>query len=350
MSKYNIEGGIDFFSELYKSLDIEENDQKTEEDNNVCLITNQQLEDKFVKLECGHKFNYIPLLNDIKNHKQKFNHMEGGNTKLKQNEIRCPYCRNKQVGVLPYYEELEVKKINGVNFYDPSSNIASCNDCASNFPKCKYLTPNLQYNPDAKYKIEIASKYSGKNCKFFTCMYSGHYHISQLIPNYHDAEMVTCFSHKNKIIKEYNLNLKNKAKEEKQKAKEEAKQKAIDEKQKAKEDKQKLKEEKQKEKGEKKYVKKNKTKENKIIGSINIVDASNNNVDASNNNVDASNNILNSGCIEILKSGNKKGTQCGAKKHDGYRCKRHFNLLSDKSLNQDAIPQILSHLELENNS
>jgi len=338
MSKYNIEGGIDFFLELYKSLDIEENDQKTEEDNNVCLITNQQLEDKFVKLDCGHKFNYIPLLNDIKNHKQKFNHMEGGNTKLKTNEIRCPYCRNKQVGVLPYYEELEAKKINGVNFYDPNLNVVTCNDYASNLPKCKYLTPNLEYNANGNNPVELGSKYSGKNCKFFTCMYSGHYHISQLIPNYHDAEMFACCSHKNKIVKEHNLNLKNKAKEEKQKAKEE-KQKAKEEaKQKAKEDKQKAKEDKQKEKGEKKYVKKIKTKENEIIGSITIVDASNNNVDASNNNVDASNNILNSGCIEILKSGNKKGTQCGAKKYGGYRCKRHFNLLSDKSLNQDAIP------------
>ena len=83
MTKYNIEGGIDFFSELYKSLDIEENNQKIEEDNNLCLITNQPLVDKHVKLECGHKFNYIPLFNDIKNHKQKFNNLEGCNSKLK---------------------------------------------------------------------------------------------------------------------------------------------------------------------------------------------------------------------------------------------------------------------------
>jgi len=323
MSKYNIEGGIDFFSELYKSLDIEENDQKTEADNNVCLITNKPLEDKFVKLECDHKFNYIPLFNDIKNHKQKFNHMEGGNTKLKTNEIRCPYCRNKQVGVLPYYEDLILNKVNGVNFYDPSLNISSCNDYKLNLPKCKYLYPNLEYNADGKNPVEIGTTYSGKNCKFFTCMYSAQYNISQLIPNYHDAEMVTCCSHKNKILKEYNLELKNKAKEEAKKIKDEAKQKAIEEKEKAKE--KKKKEKKENSKGEKKYVKKNKTKENVIIGSVTIEHSLT-------NNVDASNNILNSGCIEILKSGNKKGSQCGAKKHDDYRCKRHFNLLIDKPL------------------
>ena len=36
--KYNIENNIDFFSELYKSLDTIENQEKTEEDDNYCLI------------------------------------------------------------------------------------------------------------------------------------------------------------------------------------------------------------------------------------------------------------------------------------------------------------------------
>jgi hypothetical protein len=249
---------------------------------------------------------------------------------MERRNTNCPYCRNKQVGVLPYYEDLEVKKINGVNFYNPSSNIGTYNDYPTDLPKCKYLTPNLQYNADGKNPVELGSKYSGNNCKFFTCMYSGHYHISQLIPDYADTEMVACCSHKNKIVKEYNINLKNKAKEEKQQSKNEAKQKAIEDKQKAKEEKQKAKEDKQKSKGEKKYVKKIKTKENEIVGSVNIEHFLT-------NNLDASNNILNIGCIEILKSGNKKGLQCGAKKHDDYRCKRHFNLLNDKSLNEEVI-------------
>ena len=71
--KYNIEGGIDFYEELYKSLDVDEDNNKTEDDKNLCLITNKPLCDKFVKMECEHKFNYIPLYLDIKNHKQKFN-------------------------------------------------------------------------------------------------------------------------------------------------------------------------------------------------------------------------------------------------------------------------------------
>ena len=115
MDKYIIEGGFDFYEELYKSLDIEETNEKTEEDNNLCLITNQHLTDNFVQLNCGHKFNYGPLFLDLKNHKQKFNGMEGSSSKLATDEIRCPYCRTKQKGVLPYYEELGFPKINGVN-------------------------------------------------------------------------------------------------------------------------------------------------------------------------------------------------------------------------------------------
>ena len=108
MKKYNIEGNIDFFSELYKSLDDEDNNHKVESDNNLCLISNQLLVDKFVELNCGHKFNYIPLYNDIYNHKKKFNNMEGNGSLLKMNEIRCPYCRKKQVGVLPYYDNVNL--------------------------------------------------------------------------------------------------------------------------------------------------------------------------------------------------------------------------------------------------
>ena len=47
MKKYNVEGNIDFFAELYKSLDDDEKD----DDNNICLITNQSLSSNFVELK-----------------------------------------------------------------------------------------------------------------------------------------------------------------------------------------------------------------------------------------------------------------------------------------------------------
>ena len=36
MKKYKVEGNIDFFSELYKSLD---DDESKENDENICLIS-----------------------------------------------------------------------------------------------------------------------------------------------------------------------------------------------------------------------------------------------------------------------------------------------------------------------
>jgi len=101
-------GGIDFYAELYSSLDNEEATNKM-----VCLITDNALTENHVELECGHKFNYLPLYNDIKTHKCKFNSLEANYVKI--NELRCPYCRARQKTLLPYYPELGLPKIEGVN-------------------------------------------------------------------------------------------------------------------------------------------------------------------------------------------------------------------------------------------
>jgi len=101
-------GGIDFYAELYSSLDGEEVDN-----TNICLITDEVLTNNHVVMECGHKFNYIPLFNDIRAHKTKFNSLEANHVKI--NEIRCPYCRARQKTLLPYYPELGLPRIIGVN-------------------------------------------------------------------------------------------------------------------------------------------------------------------------------------------------------------------------------------------
>ena len=165
MNKYKIEGNIDFFEELYKSLDNEEN---LDEDTNTCLITNQLLTDKFIQLQCGHKFNYVPLFLDIKNHKQKFNALEGNSTRLDNNEIRCPYCRNKHSGVLPYYEEFGYAKINGVNHYDPSVKGYQ----GYSYKQCEYLSLNPNYDPSGNLQMETNKNNTG-NVKFFVCYASG---------------------------------------------------------------------------------------------------------------------------------------------------------------------------------
>jgi len=126
MQKYNTEQNINFYSELAKSL----NNPTEQIGDNICLITNSPLTENFITLECNHKFNYTPLVNDLTNHKYKFNSME--RRRLKPTEIRCPYCRNIQTNLLPYYDNMNVNKIHGVNFIDESIQLSTTSRCVIN--------------------------------------------------------------------------------------------------------------------------------------------------------------------------------------------------------------------------
>jgi hypothetical protein len=114
MSNYIIEGNFDFYKELYESLDDDSSNNVDEPSAQVCLISNTPLTKHFVELECKHAFNYVSLFKDLVNHKTKFSSLD--THRLKVNEIRCPYCRNKQGNLLPYIEELGLPKEHGVNW------------------------------------------------------------------------------------------------------------------------------------------------------------------------------------------------------------------------------------------
>jgi hypothetical protein len=271
MSKYNIEDGINFFEELYKSLDNTEDYIEENNNNNstFCLISNEILTTNFVELTCGHKFNYVPLYNDIRNHKNKFNQMEGSNGLLKGNEIRCPYCRKKQADVLPYYEEYGLPKLAGVNW--PSS---------------------------VTEKITFQSTYGQNKCEFVnndlsTCCI--HYSTKlELDDKYY------CYTHKNFTAKKLKTESLLKAKEDQMKAKEDQKKLKEEHKLKIKEDKIKLKEELKNE------VKKNKSKQVAVNGEENI--------------------IICGGCTQIIKTGLNKGKSCNIMVLSDGLCKRHYNL------------------------
>jgi len=149
MLKYTTEGNINFFEELYKSLDVEDSDN-----DNECLITNLPLGDNFITLECGHKFNYGPLYNDILNHKKKFNSMERNS--LKAIEIRCPYCRNIQKKLLPYYEDNLFPKVHGVNFLDETK-IANSSFNKWVLGKCEFFDHlnGVEHQCSNKYVMNI---------------------------------------------------------------------------------------------------------------------------------------------------------------------------------------------------
>jgi hypothetical protein len=322
MKKYNIEGGIDFFAELYKSLDDDENNNKTDEDNNKCLITNQPLIDKFVEMKCGHKFNYIPLYYDVLNHKQKFNNMEGTATRLKQNEIRCPYCREKSTELLPYYENMVLPKVNGVNYidvnYDSDTDSIPTN---SYYKKCEYLTPNINFNVYSQNISEVYNKNLNlEDCKFIKCTFMGtQLSYGNTDDNYGDNKYY-CWSHKKLVIKNYKKKISDKIKEDKKqiklKEKEELQKAKKEEKQKEKEEKQKAKDELKK---TTKTVKKTKLNidENIIIGVSSVEEGVTEDVEP----------ILL--CQEILKSGNNKGNPCGNKIFENNLCKRHTKKINN---------------------
>jgi hypothetical protein len=281
MDKYNIEGNIDFFAELYKSLDEDDN---LNEESNLCLITDQPLTDKYVQLQCGHKFNYGPLFLDIKNHKQKFNHLEGGTTQLKINEIRCPYCRHKHEGILPYYPELGFPKINGVNIHIPGKGYAP-------LTLCSYLTANPHYDPSGNTPLETHKNNVG-NVKYFVCTMSGskfvNEHSNQEYANTPlDTDKCYCLGHKKQIIKDYKRELAAKAKKEKEEAK--ATEKAA--------------------KAEAKAL----AKAEKKVKPQKEVKAE-------------ENPQINNGCVEILKTGANKGKPCGCKILMESLCGRHFKI------------------------
>jgi hypothetical protein len=111
MQKYIVEGDLDF----YKTLNELESTSTDADTTSVCLITGLPLESKFVKLNCNHSFNYLPLFKDIYNSKFKINPLNSSASQYPSNKIKCPYCRNTQSTLLPYYQELGMPLIYGIN-------------------------------------------------------------------------------------------------------------------------------------------------------------------------------------------------------------------------------------------
>jgi len=276
MSIYSIEGNINFYEELYKSLDdIEENNENSEK---KCLITNMPLIENFVTLECNHKFNYSAIFNDIFNHKKKYNMMEGNS--LKTTEIRCPYCRNIQSKLLPFIEG--TKKIHGVNFFDENIEISNSYKLGQDYIKgdCCYVTKCISISDDS---IDPSNNIIEVKC-------SNKY--VKLLPI---NNKYYCSMHKYSALKEITKENKLKDKEEK------IAQKKL------------LKEEKLKTKMEEKL-------KTNFINMIQNTIVSHTPIEINNESKEQNQ------CFQILKSGVKKGQQCCSKLFNDNLCKRHYNI------------------------
>ena len=100
----------DFFNELYSQM-CNESKNNCDSDKK-CLITGDTLDDKYITLLCGHTFNYGSILKEVE--RQKYSVPKTEVQRLKKHEVKCPYCRNIQDGILPLFDGYE--KIKFVNY------------------------------------------------------------------------------------------------------------------------------------------------------------------------------------------------------------------------------------------
>ena len=140
--------------EVFMKLLLEEDDDDGNEVfKEKCLISNELLDSNFVTLDCSHKFNFVALYNEVVEQKTK---KLLDNSKLKLNEIKCPYCRTISNKILPFFKYYENKLIKGVNnppdlsiqlyecsYIDKTSKKCGKNACATKYGifcnnHCKY--------------------------------------------------------------------------------------------------------------------------------------------------------------------------------------------------------------------
>jgi hypothetical protein len=267
MTKYIIEGNINFYEELMKEDDAF--DKETEE--NTCKITGNKLEEHFVKLNCNHCFNYLPLYYEIFN--QRYVNLTF-TSKVYRRYFLCPYCRKLQENLLPYIAELGMPEFYGIN-----------SDDIIKMPKKEYLTTVVN---GIIFKL---GKCNVKDCT--------HLLVSKL-PN---CEETYCKKHY-KIVTNRKIR---ELEKEKKKCLLEEKKIITQEKKKNKEKKPKI--------------------ENEIISEIVINDYSLNNENIISEN--STTNEVNNGCKAILSTGINKGKQCNCKIYLAETteyCKRHYKI------------------------
>jgi len=124
-----------------------------------CLITDKELDNNYITLDCKHKFNYIPLFNEVKSQKNTKNQYIDMNRPL-INEIKCPYCRSITPKLLPYFSAIIDEKISGINFNNK-------------FAKLQIHT--------CEHKLSKLNKVCGENaCKTeYGCLCNKHYNLQK---------------------------------------------------------------------------------------------------------------------------------------------------------------------------
>lgn len=307
MQKYKIEGNINFFEELNKSLDIDSDEEDNSESPNVCQITGLPLIDKYVKLNCGHCFNYDSIYTEICKQKFDFNTYSIENLPFSERQkikgfgvdyfIKCPYCRNIQMELLPYYEELDFLKKYGVNTPDPLYRV---------YDRTKYKAYSQQGYVCYGYNFTKGKCYGTTTTddKIIPCYNTFATEIPGLGKTY-------CQYHIKSNVKKY------KAEEKQKKMKEKAEMKE-----------------------KKEALNKNKIKvTNNVVLQTNIVNEFVPNSDECFNPVNT--------CIIPLKIGPRKGLPCGTKVFNNGFCKRHYCKTIEEQNKKIEVETIIDDVNLK---
>ena len=308
MSKFTMEGNINFQDELYKLLD-----EDSENEDELCQITGLPLKDKSVILECNHHFNYDALYKEI--YKQKYEFRTYDTQQLSKKDlqkfreskldyfIKCPYCRNLQFTILPYYKELGLKEIYGINSLDktlPNTVIINNHQSSCHNSGPYYGEPNYTFNAfGITFKFGQCSQSINSFGDKCSCKYVGQ------IPN---TQLVYCKYHYKVGLRNYKMSERKKLIDAKAVIKKEKEEKINERK--------KLLEE------------KNAEREAKGLPPLKrlpiIKKKAENVVEQQNNPIQQYVPEEENGCIVILKSGLNKGKKCGCKKVEANGlCRRH---------------------------
>jgi hypothetical protein len=174
MYNYIIEDSLDFKKELNKNDDVNiinnVNDNNNIESIETCLISQQQLTKSHIILPCNHKFNYMPLFNEVCSQKQK-NIYESCTLKLYQ--IKCPYCRKIFDNLLPYIPSEYSEKKTGINY--------PLKYCMSVQLQCDWV------NTKGKHKNINCTRTVMYICDKSYCKH--HYDKTQLLQEHRDIEV-----------------------------------------------------------------------------------------------------------------------------------------------------------------
>jgi hypothetical protein len=117
---------MNFYEILLEELSntkVDSNEDTNEK--TICLITKEKLQDNFITLDCGHRFNYLALYHELLKQKTNTNLLEIVSIKI--NETKCPYCRQITPKILPFIDISGVKVIKGVT--SPKTFAMKLNDC-----------------------------------------------------------------------------------------------------------------------------------------------------------------------------------------------------------------------------